>query len=368
MLINNIVWSLYLSTAFYYSYLDFIVLSILSLVPLLIVIAFFTLAERKAMASIQRRKGPNIVGIFGLLQPFADGLKLVIKEIIIPTKANKFLFGFGSLLTLFLGFVGWVSIPFDSYTWTFNLNSGLLYVLVISSLGVYGILLSGWASNSKYALLGCLRSVSQMISYEVSISLIILPIILFASSLNLKSILEVQSDSVWFIFPLLPLGVIFMISILAETNRAPFDLPEAEAELVAGYNVEYSAFLFAAFFLGEYANILLMSCLFIIFFFGGGSGISLWSYNLVLSSIFESLLFGFKVIIITFLFIFVRANLPRFRFDQLMGIGWKIFLPITLGFVFFFSGFLICFNSTAITQYPEISFKYLFIDIYSSRF
>jgi NADH-quinone oxidoreductase subunit H len=205
----------------------------------LIVVAFFTLIERKVMASIQRRKGPNVVGMFGFLQPFADGLKLVIKEIIIPNKANKFLFIFGPSVTLFLSFIGWVAISFDLNTQILNLNNSLLYVLVISSLGVYGILLSGWASNSKYALMGSLRSVSQMISYEVSISLLVIPIILFSGSLNLNQIIYVQSKTVWFIFPLMPLAVIFFISILAETNRAPFDLPEAEAELVAVFIVAY---------------------------------------------------------------------------------------------------------------------------------
>jgi NADH-quinone oxidoreductase subunit H len=370
----KILWSVSLSSAFYYSYLDFIIHSVLTLVPLLIIIAFFTLAERKAMASIQRRKGPSVVGIFGFLQPFADGLKLVVKEIIIPTKANKFLFVFGSFITLFLSFIGWISIPFDSSTWVFDLNCSLLYILVVSSLGVYGILLSGWASNSKYALMGCLRSVSQMISYEVSISLIVLPVILLSHSLSVKDIIEIQKEIVWFIFPLFPLGIIFFISILAETNRAPFDLPEAEAELVAGYNVEYSAFLFAAFFLGEYANILLMSCLFVIFFFGGNSSllfldIDCWySLSSFFNAMWDIIIFSIKIILVTFLFIFVRANLPRFRFDQLMSIGWKIFLPLTLGFVFFFSGILASLNSTDISQVTEISFKNNFIDVFSIRF
>ena len=254
------------SIEYYYSYFDFVVYSLLTLVPLLIAIAFFTLIERKVMASIQRRKGPNVVGIWGFLQPFADALKLVVKEIIIPNRANKFLFIFGPAITLFLSFFGWIVISFDLYSLIWNLNSSLLYVFVVSSLGVYGILLSGWASNSKYALMGSLRSVSQMISYEVSISLILIPIILLSSSLNLNKIMFMQLKTVWFLFPLFPIVIIFFISILAETNRVPFDLPEAEAELVAGYNVEYSGITFASFFLGEYANILLMSSLFVIFF------------------------------------------------------------------------------------------------------
>ena len=362
------------SSKYYYSYFDFIIYILLTLVPLLIVVAFFTLSERKVMASIQRRKGPNISGIFGVLQPFADGLKLVIKEIIIPVKANNFLFIFAPAFTLFLSFIGWIVISFDIYTKLFNLNNNLLFVLVISSLGVYGILLSGWSSNSKYALMGSLRSVSQMISYEVSISLILIPIILFASSLNLNKIIFMQNETLWFIFPLFPLAIIFFISILAETNRAPFDLPEAEAELVAGYNVEYSAITFAAFFLGEYTNILLMSSLFVIFFLGGGIfeifrvNLNLFFNNNILNCLEQEFFFSLKTIIITFLFIFVRANLPRFRFDQLMFIGWKIFLPLTLSFILFFTGILISFNSLNILQLPRINSSYNFIEIFAIRF
>jgi NADH-quinone oxidoreductase subunit H len=348
--------------------------SLLTLIPLLIVVAFFTLAERKAMASIQRRKGPNVVGIWGFLQPFADGLKLVVKEIIVPTKANKFLFVFGPFLTLFLSFISWLAVPFDSYTRIFDLNNSLLYVLVVSSIGVYGILLSGWASNSKYALMGSLRSVSQMVSYEISISLILLPIILFSNSLNLNTITQVQKETIWFLFPLFPVAAIFFISILAETNRAPFDLPEAEAELVAGYNVEYSAIMFAAFFLGEYANILLMSSLFVIFFLGGGN----WTitkqlteallFTIILNSFLWTFIFAIKTIIITFLFIFVRANLPRFRFDQLMFIGWKIFLPLTFSFVLFYVGLLFSLKGLSISQIPHFNSSFNFIDCFSLRF
>nr|QFP99032.1 NADH dehydrogenase subunit 1 [Rhizaria sp.] len=353
--------------------MDYIIHSVLTLIPLLIVVAFFTLAERKAMASIQRRVGPYVVGLWGMLQPFADGLKLVIKEIIIPTKTNKFLFCFAPFLTLFLSFLGWLAIPFEIYTRIFDLNNSLLYILVISSLGVYGIILSGWSSNSKYALMGTLRSVSQMISYEVSISLIIIPIILFSNSFNLNTIIYSQQETIWFIFPLLPISIIFFISILAETNRAPFDLPEAEAELVAGYNVEYSAIMFAMFFLGEYANILLMSSLFVIFFLGGGQFFIMKSFDilyfsLVMNSLVWVIVFAIKTIIITFLFIFVRANLPRFRFDQLMYIGWKIFLPITFSFVLFFSGILFSCKGLGINQMPRISSSFNFIDSFSLRF
>lgn len=357
----------------YYSNLDFIIHSLLTLIPLLIVVAFFTLAERKAMASIQRRKGPNVVGIWGFLQPFADGLKLVVKEIIIPTKANKFLFVFGPFLTLFLSFISWLAIPFEIYTRIFDLNNSLLYILVVSSLGIYGILLSGWSSNSKYALMGALRSVSQMISYEVSISLIILPIILFSNSLNLNTIIQMQKETIWFIFPLLPIAIIFFISILAETNRAPFDLPEAEAELVAGYNVEYSAIMFAAFFLGEYTNILLMSSLFVIFFLGGGhyfvtKQLGGAFFNLAINSTLWIFVFAVKSISVTFLFIFVRANLPRFRFDQLMQLGWKIFLPLTLSFIFFFTGLLFSLKGLSIVQTPNFNASFNYINSFSLRF
>lgn len=355
----------------YYSYLDFLIYSLLTIVPILITVAFFTLIERKVMASIQRRRGPNVVGLVGILQPFADALKLIVKEIIIPNKANKFLFIFAPLLTLFLSLLGWISIVFDLYTLIFNINSSLLFILVVSSLGVYGILLAGWSSNSKYALMGCLRSVSQMISYEVSISLIVIPIILFSGSFNLNKIVYSQAKTIWFLFPLFPLSIIFFVSILAETNRAPFDLPEAEAELVAGYNVEYSAITFAAFFLGEYANILLMSSLFVIFFLGGGmifiSSFYLFNKNL-LNIIWQDFFFIIKIIFINFLFIFVRANLPRFRFDQLMFIGWKIFLPLTLGFVLFFSGILLSVNCLEMLQCPRVGSAYDFIMIFCVRF
>ena len=362
------------SIDYYYSYFDFIIYLLLTLIPLLLVVAFFTLAERKAMASIQRRVGPSVVGIWGILQPFADGLKLVIKEIIIPNKANSFLFIWAPGLTLFLSFMGWIIISFDLYTKVFNLNNNLLFILVISSLSVYGILLSGWGSNSKYALLGALRSVSQMISYEVSISLIIIPIVLFSGSLNLNTIIIKQNETCWFLFPLFPLAVIFFVSILAETNRAPFDLPEAEAELVAGYNVEYSGIAFAGFFLGEYANILLMSSLFVIFFLGGGLlkmyniKFLLTSHYIILDSLNQELIFAIKTIIITFLFIFIRANLPRFRFDQLMHIGWKIFLPLSLSFIFFYTGILISFNALNITQLPFVNSSYNYIQSFSILF
>lgn len=366
MLPTTFFWTIKFSMGLFYNYLDYFIHSILTLIPVLIVVAFFTLAERKAMASIQRRSGPNIVGIFGFLQPFADAIKLIVKEIIIPTKSNKFLFIFSPFLTIFLSFIGWVVIPFDDYTRNIDLNFSLLFILVVSSLGVYGILLAGWSSNSKYALMGCLRSVSQMISYEVSISLIIIPVVLFSNSLNINLIIDNQKNTIWYVFPLLPLSLMFLISILAETNRAPFDLPEAEAELVAGYNVEYSAIMFVAFFLGEYANILLMSSLFVIFFLGGYD--SNYTSNCYDTSIANVIAFSIKIILLTFIFIFVRANLPRFRFDQLMTIGWKILLPSILSFVLFFCGLLFSFNSLNINQCPEVSFNSMYIYSFSTRF
>lgn len=280
------------------------------------------------MGAIQRRKGPNVTGFWGVLQPFADALKLIVKEIVLPKRANKFLFVLAPFLTLYFSFVGWAVIPFSTKSFVANINIGVLYILIVSSFGVYGILLSGWSSNSKYAFLASIRSVAQAISYEVSIVLIILPVVLLSSTLNLINVVLIQQETIWFCFPLFPLSIIFFISILAETNRTPYDLAEAEAELVAGYNVEYSGILFAAFFLGEYSNIFLMSSFYIILFFGG------WNFF----DFFPELVFSIKTIIVTFWCIFIRANVPRYRFDQLMVIGWKVFLPFVLGFLFFVSG------------------------------
>ena len=320
-------------------WLNSIILSILTLIPLLIGVAFFTLAERKIMAGVQRRTGPNVVGFLGILQPFADGLKLVLKEIIYPSKSNYVLFTFSPMLVLFLSFISWPALPFNLQTIFIDFEYTLLFFLTISSLSVYGILLAGWSSNSKYALLGGIRSISQMIAYEISISLILLPVIAFSGSLNILLIMSFQK-MVWYVLPFFPLSIIFFISILAETNRTPFDLAEAEAELVAGYNVEYSGIIFAAFFLAEYANILLMAAFFVILFCGG------WSFSFLLAPLFLSL----KIVIIAFLFIFIRSNVPRYRFDQLMFIGWKVFLPLTFAFVLFYCGFLIAFNLAPINQ------------------
>lgn len=329
--INENYWALFFLTG-------------LTLICIIISVAFFTLAERRVLASIQRRKGPNITGIFGLLQPFADALKLIIKEIILPKRANKFIFLLSPFLTLYFSFIGWAVIPFSSRSFIINLNIGVLYLLIISAFSVYGILLSGWASNSKYAFLAAIRSVAQAISYEVSIALVILPVVLMSETLNLINIVLIQQKIVWFCFPLFPLCIVFFISILAETNRTPFDLAEAEAELVAGYNIEYSGILFAAFFLGEYSNILLMSSFFVILFFGGWDIpkviFSIGGHDLLFISVAPEFIFSIKVVFIAVWFVFIRANVPRYRFDQLMLIGWKVFLPFSLGFLFFTVGLI----------------------------
>ena len=313
---------------------------LLIIVPLLLSVAYFTLAERKIMASIQRRRGPNVIGYLGLLQPLADGLKLFIKETILPASANIFIFLLAPLLTFFLSLMGWVVIPFGENLVVANVNIGLLYLFAISSLSVYGIILSGWSSNSKYAFLGSLRSASQMVSYEVSIGFIVISVVLCCGSFNLSEIIFSQSK-VWYCLPLFPMFLIFFVSALAETNRHPFDLPEAEAELVSGYNVEYSAMGFALFFLGEYANMLLMSSLTTILFFGGWLPIlNIIPFNFIPGFVW----FGVKICIFVILFCWIRAALPRYRYDQLMSLGWKTFLPVSIGWLFFSSSILICFN------------------------
>jgi len=309
-------------------------------VPLLISVAYFTLAERKIMGAIQRRKGPNVIGWAGLLQPLTDGLKLFAKETVLPSNADFVIFIFAPLLTFILSLLGWAVIPFGEGLFVSDIQVGILYLFGISSLGVYGILTSGWSSNSKYPFLGGLRSAAQMVSYEVSIGFIIICVVLCAGSFNLTEIVLAQ-QSVWFCVPLFPMFIMFFISALAETNRHPFDLPEAEAELVSGYNVEYSAMGFALFFLGEYANMLLMSSLITILFLGGWlSLIDLPPFNWVPSSIW----FGLKVCFFVILFIWFRAILPRYRYDQLMTLGWKVFLPLSLGYLIVTASVLISFN------------------------
>lgn len=342
-----------------------IIIILAKIICILISVAYFTIAERKIMASIQRRLGPNVEGgPFGILQPLADGLKLFIKELVIPGRANIFIYFLAPVLVFTLSLVGWSVIPFYfnfnfstyytlndiNYT-KFEINKisdtsyGVLFLLAISSLNVYGIILGGWASNSKYAFLGALRSAAQMISYEVSISLTILPVILIAGSFNFFDIIYIQNKTCWFVFPLLPCAIIFFISMLAETNRAPFDLPEAEAELVAGYNVEYSSMAFALFFLGEYSSMLLMASFSIILFYGGFYiGLTDLHYIFVYLS---PIIFAVKIIFFGFLYILVRATFPRYRYDQLMTIGWKVLLPIVLGFFIFVIGILIILNCGA---------------------
>lgn len=309
----------------------------LIIIPLLISVAYFTLAERKIMGAIHRRRGPNVVGVYGLLQPLADGFKLFVKETIIPSTANQILFIFSPMITFIVSLLGWGVVAFDKYSSLSELNLGILYILAVSSLGVYGIILSGWSSNSKYAFLGALRSTAQMVSYEVSIGFIIACIMVTVGSFNIQNIIDAQ-QKVWFIVPYFPLFLIFFISGLAETNRHPFDLPEAEAELVSGYNVEYSAMGFALFSLGEYSNMLMMSSLIVILFLGG------WQQPFFLFFLSGSLCFAIKITFFVILFVWMRAALPRYRYDQLMFLGWKCFLPISIGYLTIIFSILVSFN------------------------
>ena len=306
----------------------------------MIAVAYLTYFERKVIGAIQLRRGPNVVGIFGLLQPIADGLKLFLKETIIPTNANRGIFLLAPMLTFTLSLIAWAVIPFDQGLVLSNINIGILYLFAISSLGVYGILMAGWASNSRYAFLGALRSAAQMVSYEVSMGLVIITVLLCVGSLNLTEIVLAQKK-IWFVVPLLPMAVIFFISTLAETNRHPFDLPEAEAELVSGYNVEYSGITFALFFLGEYANMILMSGMTSILFLGGWLPLfDVAPFNWLPGPFW----FALKISFCLFIFIWVRATFPRFRYDQLMRLGWKVFLPISLLGVVVVSSVLLFFN------------------------
>jgi len=310
---------------------------ILSLL-IILAVAYFTLAERKVMGAIQRRRGPNVIGAFGLLQPLSDAFKLVFKETILPSSSDKIIFILAPILTFALSLLSWAVIPFNGTALIADINIGILYIFAISSLGVYGIVLSGWSSNSKYAFLGGLRSTAQMVSYEVSIGFIIITVVLCAGSYNLSDIIYAQRN-IWYFIPLFPSFLLFFISALAETNRLPFDLPEAEAELVSGYNVEYSAMGFALFQLGEYSNMLLMSSLTVILFFGG------WQAPFAfLNFIPESFWFASKLGFFVVLFIWIRATLPRYRYDQLMHLGWKIFLPLSLGYLLFTFTILFTFN------------------------
>ncbi len=316
-------------------------------VPVLLSVAYLTLAERKVIGWMQLRKGPNVVGWFGLLQPIADGLKLFTKETIIPASANRVIFFLAPIVTFVLSLIAWAVIPFGPGLVLADINVGFLYLFAISSLGVYGIIMAGWASNSKFAFLGALRSAAQMVSYEVSIGFVIITVLLVVGSLNLSQIVLAQSGGIldWHAFSLspflLPMFVVFFVSALAETNRAPFDLPEAEAELVSGYNVEYSSMTFAMFFLGEYANMILMSGMTVILFLGGWlPPLEVAPFTLVPGPIW----FALKIASVLFVFLWVRATFPRYRYDQLMRLGWKIFLPLSLIWVVFTAGWLLVFN------------------------
>lgn len=299
---------------------------LLIILPLLLAVAYLTLMERKLIGAMQLRKGPNVVGWFGILQPLADGLKLMLKEVIMPIKANKILFLLAPIITFVLALIGWAVIPFSQNFVVADLNVGVTYLLATSSLGVYGIIIAGWASNSKYAFLGAIRSSAQMISYEVSIGLIIISVVLCAGSLNLSKIILAQKE-LWYVVPMFPMFILFFISALAETNRHPFDLPEAESELVAGYNVEYASMPFAMFFLGEYANMILICAFASVLFLGGWLPICNNEFCLAIPGFVWLCL---KILLLLFCFIWVRATLPRYRYDQLMRLGWKVFLPISL--------------------------------------
>ncbi|MEE8516356.1 MAG: NADH-quinone oxidoreductase subunit NuoH [Alphaproteobacteria bacterium] len=325
------LWSIYLQPA------GIIVLYVIAImVPLLLSIAYLTYAERKVLAAMQLRKGPNVVGPFGLLQPIADGVKLLFKETVIPSGANTIVFLAAPILTFTLSLVAWAVIPFDDGMVLADINVGVLYLFAISSLGVYGVIMAGWASNSRYAFLGALRSAAQMVSYEISIGFVIITVLLCVGSLNLSDIVRAQKE-LWFAVPLLPMFVVFFISTLAETNRSPFDLPEAEAELVAGFNVEYSSMPFALFFLGEYGNMILMCAMTTILFLGGWlPPLDIAPFNWLPGPIW----FGLKIAALLFCFLWVRATFPRFRYDQLMRLGWKVFLPLSLFWVVFTAGVL----------------------------
>lgn len=310
------------------------------IIPVLIAVAFFTVAERKIMGAIQRRRGPNVIGFMGLLQALADGLKLFVKETTLPSNSNLIVFILAPVLSFILSLISWAIIPFSNHLVVADIHLGVLYLFAISSLNVYGILLAGWSSNSKYAYLGALRSAAQMISYEISISFIVLTVILCSGSFNLSNIVLTQTKT-FFLIPLLPMFIIFYISMLAETNRHPFDLPEAEAELVSGYNVEYSAMTFALFFLAEYSNMLLMSTFAAILFLGGWLPLfNIFPFSFIPGSVWLSL----KIAIGAVFFILTRATLPRYRYDQLMQLGWKAFLPLSLSFLILTSSILISFN------------------------
>ena len=310
------------------------------LVPVLVSVAMIVWLDRRVWAFVQKRQGPNVVGPFGLLQSLADALKYIFKEIIIPSSSNKIIFILAPIVTMTLALIAWAVIPFSATQVLADINVGILYLFAVSSLGVYGIIMGGWASNSKYPFLGAIRSAAQMVSYEVSIGVIIINVLLCVGSLNLNDIVEAQKN-LWFVIPLFPMFVIFFISALAETNRPPFDLPEAEAELVAGYQTEYSGMMYAMFWLGEYANILLMCAMGAILFLGGWmSPIDIYPFTLIPGALWLIL----KILFLFILFALVKAIVPRYRYDQLMRLGWKVFLPLSLIWVVLTASYLFYFN------------------------
>ncbi len=313
---------------------------LLLLIPVLVSVALIVWFERRVWGFVQKRRGPNVVGPFGIFQTLADALKYIFKEIVIPASADKIVFILAPIVTMTLALVAWAVIPFSEKMVISDINVGILYVFAISSLGVYGIILGGWASNSKYPFLGSLRSAAQMISYEVSIGIIIINVLLCVGSLNLKDIVLAQ-EKLWFVIPLFPMFVIYFISALAETNRTPFDLPEAESELVAGYQTEYSGMMYAMFWLGEYANILLMCALGSILFLGGWlSPVDIYPFNIIPGPFWMI----FKILLLFFIFAIIKAVVPRYRYDQLMRLGWKVFLPFSLIYVVLTASFLIYFD------------------------
>jgi len=321
-----------------------VVQALVVMLPVVLAVAFVIYFDRKIWAAIQLRRGPNVVGPFGLLQSFADGLKLVLKETVVPAGASKGVFFIAPIIMFTLAMLGWAVVPFGDLAGfklvVSDINVGILYLFAVSSLGVYGIIMSGWASNSRYPFLGGLRSAAQMVSYEVSIGFVLITVLLCVGSLNLSDIVEAQRN-VWFVLPLFPMFVIFFISALAETNRPPFDLPEAEAELVAGYQVEYSSMTFALFWLGEYANVLLMCAMTALLFFGGWlPPVDIAPFNWIPGPVW----FLIKIAFFFFVFSWVKASVPRYRYDQLMRLGWKVFLPVSLAAVVVVSGFLVAFD------------------------
>ena len=317
------------------------------LIPILVSVALIVWVDRRIWGLVQKRKGPNVVGPFGLLQTVADAIKYILKEVIIPASSNKVIFILAPIVTMTLALVAWAVIPFSEDLILADINIGILYIFAVSSLGVYGIIMGGWASNSKYPFLGAIRSAAQMVSYEVSIGLIIINVLLCVGSLNLRDVVMAQQN-IWFVFPLFPMFIVFFISALAETNRPPFDLPEAEAELVSGYQTEYSGMMYAMFWLGEYANILLMCAMGSILFLGGWlAPMNVFPLNIIPAPFWLII----KILFLFFLFALVKAIVPRYRYDQLMRLGWKIFLPFSLIYVILTASFLFYFDKLPVKEF-----------------